>query len=375
MSTQAMASTGGIELTALQMARALTARGHAVSVIATHGGDLALPFRSASERVSVHGNFQHTLFSARQLLAPLDLARWMRSSVSAVTAASKARPDVIYAHAFFSLPWALATARITGRPVVCHLHGCAGGRLGRQASLWVGGADAFIAPSAFVRDDWVRNGLPGDRIRVISGGVDPEEYPPGTAADQAESRRNLGLPPEGFVALFLGRLVPEKGVEVLMDAWRQLDFPPAEGTLLLVGPGRPEYVRALTAGTDAQYLPTRADVITPLHAADVVVVPSQWEEPFGRVVIEAMAAGRPVLAARSGAIPEILTGPFADHLFEKGDAPALADLLRRTATGRQRTPDLWDRCTRHVSDNFALSDRVDALEALFHEVVAVRHAG
>jgi glycosyltransferase involved in cell wall biosynthesis len=157
---------------------------------------------------------------------------------------------------------------------------------------------------------------------------------------------------------------------VLMDAWKRLDLPPAEGTLLLVGPGAPGYVRALLAGTDAWYLPTRSDVITPLHAADVVVVPSQWEEPFGRVVIEAMAAGRPVLAARSGAIPEILTGPFADNLFEKGDARALADLLRQAMAGRHRTPDLWDRCTRHVRDGFALSDRVDALEALFHEVVA-----
>jgi glycosyltransferase involved in cell wall biosynthesis len=369
MSTQAMASTGGIELTAFQMSRALTARGHAVSVIATHGGDLDLPFRSAAERVSVHGNFQHTLFSARQLLAPLDLARWMRSSVSAVRAARKARPDVIYAQAFFSLPWALATARVTGKPVVCHLHGCAGARLGRQASRWVGGVDAFVAPSAFVRDDWVRNGLPGDKIRIITGGVDPDDYPPGTAAAQAESRRMLGLPPHGFVVLFLGRIVPEKGVEVLLDAWKRLDLPRDEGRLLLVGPGPPEYVRALTAGTDAEYLPTRADVITPLHAADVVVVPSQWEEPFGRVVIEAMAAGRPVLAARSGAIPEILTGPFAGNLFEKGDAHALADLLRRAISGRDRTPDLWDRCTRHVRAGFSLSDRVDELEALFDQVV------
>ena len=124
------------------------------------------------------------------------------------------------------------------------------------------------------------------------------------------------------------------------------------------------------AGTDAEYLPTRADVITPLHAADVVVVPSQWEEPFGRVVIEAMAAGRPVLAARSGAIPEILTGPFAGNLFEKGDAHGLADLLRRAISGRDRTPDLWDRCTRHVRAGFSLSDRVDELEALFDQVVA-----
>jgi glycosyltransferase involved in cell wall biosynthesis len=262
----------------------------------------------------------------------------------------------------------LATARLTGAPIACHLHGCAGGRLGRQASEWVRRVDAFIAPSEFVRDEWVGHGLPGGKVTVITGGIDPEEYPFGDAGAQAEARRELGLPRDGFIAVYLGRIVPDKGVEVLLDAWKHLDLDPTEGRLLVVGPGHPGYVRALAAGTDAAFQPTRTDVITPLHAADVVVVPSQWEEPFGRVVIEAMAAGRPVLAARSGAIPEILTGPFADNLFAKGDVPALADLLRRAMAGRGDDPDTWHRCTAHVKERFLLADRIDQLEALFQRM-------
>jgi glycosyltransferase involved in cell wall biosynthesis len=368
MSTQAMASTGGIEVTALQIARELAARGHTLSVIATSDGDLETSFRSAAEHVSVHGNFQHPLFSPWHFLSPLEMVQWSGRAASAVRAARRTRPDLIYGHSFFSVPWALATSQVTGKPVVCHLHGCAGGPLGRQASLWARRVDAFIAPSAFVRDDWVENGLPSDKIRVIFGGVDPEEYPPGSTEDQVQSRQQLGLPASGFVALFLGRVVPDKGVEVLLDAWKLLGLDPTVGTLLIVGPGHPEYIRALTAGTDMEYLTERADVIVPLHAADVVVVPSQWEEPFGRVAIEAMAAGRPVVAARSGAIPEILTGPFAGNLFDKTDAQALAELLGYAITWRDRDPDLWGRCTRHVLENFALSDRVDELEALFQEV-------
>jgi glycosyltransferase involved in cell wall biosynthesis len=369
MSTQAMASTGGIELTAFQIGRQLAARGHHLSVIATDGGDLEPAFRSMAEHVSTHGNFQHTIFSRWQLLAPLDLGRWAHSSLSAVRAASAARPDIIYANAFFSLPWALATAQITGKPIVCHLHGCAGGPLGRQASHWARRVDAFIAPSEFVRNEWVHNGLPAQKIRTIYGGIDPDEYPQGSTADQAESRRNLGVPPHVFMALFLGRVVPEKGVEVLLDAWKLVNLDPTEGRLLIVGPGHPGYTRALAAGTDAEFLPTRADVIVPLHAADVVVVPSQWEEPFGRVVIEAMAAGRPVLAARSGAIPEILTGRFAGNLFEKGDTQGLGHLLRREIAGRGGQPDLWNRCASHIREHFSLAERVNELEALFLEVL------
>lgn len=367
MSTQAMASTGGIELTALQIARELTNRGHSLWVVATDGGDLEPSFRAACENVSIHGNFQHSLFSVRQHLAPMDLPQWAGSTVSAALAARRARPDIIYAHAFFSLPWALSTAQITGRPIVCHLHGCAGGPLGREASLWVRRTAAFIAPSDFVRDEWVDNGMPVDKIHTIYGGIDPAEYPSGTAADQAEARRILGLPQDGFVALYLGRVVPDKGVEELVDAWRLAGFDPADARLLIVGPGHPGYVRALTAGTDAEYLPERADVVTPLHAADVVVVPSQWDEPFGRVVIEAMGAGRPVLAARSGGIPEILTGPFAANLFEKDDILAMADLLVGAVGWHDRQPDLWDRCTSHVVSHFSLADRVDELEALFEQ--------
>ena len=74
--------------------------------------------------------------------------------------------------------------------------------------------------------------------------------------------------------------------------------------------------------------------------------------------------GRPVLASRSGAIPEILTGRFAGHLFEKGDAAGLAVLLRNLRGWQDRDPALAARCTAHVEERFQLSDRVDALEVL-----------
>jgi hypothetical protein len=84
MNTMALGSTGGIELTAFQMARELAARGHPVSVLGTGGGDLEQSFRAFAEHVSVHGNFQHTLFSPGQLRAPGDLVRWSLQMTSAV---------------------------------------------------------------------------------------------------------------------------------------------------------------------------------------------------------------------------------------------------------------------------------------------------
>jgi glycosyltransferase involved in cell wall biosynthesis len=373
MNTMALGSTGGIELTAFQMARELAARGHPVSVLGTGGGDLEQSFRAFAEHVSVHGNFQHTLFSPGQLRAPGDLVRWSLQMTSAVEAARRSRPDVVYANAFFSLPWALATAAVTHSGIVCHLHGGAGGPVGRQAALWARWVDSFVAPSQFIRDDWVRNGLSAERVKVITGGVDPGDYPFGDDDARAAARQALGLPPDTFIALFLGRIVPEKGVESLLEAWRRLGLDRADGRLVIVGPGHPGYLRALAAGTDATFLPPSTDVLTPLHAADVVVVPSLWEEPFGRVVIEAMVTGRPVLASRSGGIPEILTGRFAGHLFEKGDATELAALLRGLIGWRDREPGLAARCAAHVEEHFQLSDRVDGVEALLGQAAGAHH--
>jgi glycosyltransferase involved in cell wall biosynthesis len=106
----------------------------------------------------------------------------------------------------------------------------------------------------------------------------------------------------------------------------------------------------------------RTDVVTPLHAADVVVVPSIYEEPFGRTVIEAMSTGRPVIASSVGGIPEILTGGLAELLVAPGDAGALAAKLAEVLDWRTGRPDLGPRCADHVARHFTLSSMVDQVE-------------
>jgi glycosyltransferase involved in cell wall biosynthesis len=94
----------------------------------------------------------------------------------------------------------------------------------------------------------------------------------------------------------------------------------------------------------------------------VVVVPSLWAEPFGRVIVEAFATGRPVLASRIGGIPEILTGEFERFLVEPGDAALLASGLESLVGWQQREPGLADRCRTHVQDHFSLDRAVDGVE-------------
>jgi glycosyltransferase involved in cell wall biosynthesis len=113
-------------------------------------------------------------------------------------------------------------------------------------------------------------------------------------------------------------------------------------------------------------------VVTPLHAADVVVVPSVWDEPFGRVVIEAMATGCPVVASAVGGIPEILTGRFSSMLFPRGDARNLADRIETLAGWRTLDPSLAAACVRHVAERFSLRRSVDLIEETLADVVDLR---
>jgi glycosyltransferase involved in cell wall biosynthesis len=206
-----------------------------------------------------------------------------------------------------------------------------------------------LAAGARVR----RLGVPAERVAVLPQfGVDPARY---AAGDARVLRARLGgrRPVVGYV----GRLVGEKGVDLLIDA-----VEPLEVQVLVVGAG-PE--RERLERRVASWPPDRAvftgaisheAVPDHLAALDVLVLPSRttagWMEQFGHVLVEAMAAGVPVVAAASGAIPEVVDD--AGLLFPEGDAAALrarvAELLgdgdlRRAlaARGRARVA----RCYTH----------------------------
>ncbi len=131
-----------------------------------------------------------------------------------------------------------------------------------------------------------------------------------------------------------------------------------------------QYLRELesTAAGDVRFIPLRRDVVPPLHAADVVVVPSVWDEPFGRTIIEGLATGRPVVASRVGGIGEILTGPLERFLFDRGDAEGLASRIRAVASWRVDEPSLGRACTDRVTGSFTLSRMADGIERAFSSV-------
>lgn len=184
----------------------------------------------------------------------------------------------------------------------------------------------------------------------------PQQYFHVDPARRAVTRQRLGV--DGRVVAYFGRLSPEKGVHLLLDALEEIASP---WTLLidsfmpsgdyqqrlwtrLQGPAWSARVRWI----EAQH----GEVAAYMNAADIVVVPSistaQWVEQYGRVAPEAMACGCLVIVARSGALPELVAD--AGWSFPEGSAQALREQLQSALAGLPDLQHLRDKAARRASD-------------------------
>ena len=293
---------------------------------------------------------------------------------AAVRAARACAPQVVYANRAEQLLWATIAARRARAALVVHLrHHPFPAPLVRLLGR---GDTRYLAVSRFMQDRWIAAGLNPRAVEVVPNGVDTNIYRPPAADERTIARARLGIPDDRPLVLCYGRLSIDKGIATLLAAWSAQRRSGSPAQLILAGDADPE-VRDLVGGQDGsvRWEPRRDDVTGLLHAADLVVLPATWEEPFGRVVIEAMSAGVPVVASRIGGIPEILTGRFASHLVPAGNATALASAMTGLLGWRQGAPDLGSAGRQHVRRHFHLDHTVDRVESALVRAVDQRRQG
>lgn len=179
------------------------------------------------------------------------------------------------------------------------------------------------------------------KVCVVPAGVDTSLFHPG---DRAGARRSLDLPPDVPVILFVGRIDPIKGLDVLVDALcglRREMWLTAPPRLVLVGGGNgePAFEKLITR-VSARHVLDQIDFVGSVshtalpnyyRAADVVAVPSLYES-FGLVAVEAMACGTPVVASRVGGLAFTVDDDRTGYLVPHNDPRALADRLRAILT-------------------------------------------
>jgi glycosyltransferase involved in cell wall biosynthesis len=189
--------------------------------------------------------------------------------------------------------------------------------LHRALPTWRRTVDRFCALTDFARDKFIQGGLPAERIAVKPNFLQTDPGP------------GLG---SGRYAICVARLSPEKGIDTLLAAWREL-----AGLLPLKiigdGPLAEEVRRAAATIPGVEWLGRRelAEVLQLMGDASLLVMPSIWYETFGRTIIEAFAMGTPVIASRIGALAELVSEGETGLLFEPGSGADLAAKVRSFA--------------------------------------------
>jgi glycosyltransferase involved in cell wall biosynthesis len=314
----------------------------------------------------------------RDLVATLRLARLIR----------RERPDILHTHTAKAGTVGRVAALLAGRrapPIVVHtfhghvLRGYFGplrSGLFRLLERWLAArTTALIAVSPQVRDDLVALGVaPPERFVVIRLGIELDERVAAEQNGRAESRRYLGIASDRFAVGWIGRMTAVKRTDDVLVAFRRLRDDGVDAVLCMVGdgPDRPELERRaheLGVIRDTLFLGYQEDV-APFYAAfDALVLPSSNEgTPVS--AIEALAAGRPVVATRVGGVPDVVQEGQDGFLVDPGATDDLADRLARLA----RDPALRERMggagRERVLPRYAVARLIDDVDRLYRSLLA-----
>jgi glycosyltransferase involved in cell wall biosynthesis len=382
-------ATGGTERSALEIARIQSSRGHDVTV-------------ASKAEEYWEGRWE----GVRLLhLAPYS---WIRictfgkakgSHLPLAWLIQSGRFDLIHLHEYYN------TKYFSSRPKVMHFHNDPLGlvnatEFARAApEFWaqVGRSSAQIAVSEFVvgrlrlaHNHAGSSALPANIVKV-PGGADSKVRVPEKRKDERQRiRQKLGLKETDVLFLFAGAIRPEKGVDYLARAFAKLSDESAGACLAIAG-GTKLWVeegwlhgKALEA-TEQQVLKILAPAITrkrafmlglvpPVEmdayyaAADIFVLPSMFQETFGLVLLEAFSAGLPVIAFRSGGIPELVENRKNGIIIPQGDEEALYRSMRELMLDGE----LRDRLAsagQSVPGRFPWKNTVDRIEAVYRDVL------
>jgi glycosyltransferase involved in cell wall biosynthesis len=382
---------GGIPRVASAVCQGLVARGHRVSVATTDArdggarlsGGSRLRGWSASGRggveVRVFPNLSNRIAFGRQFFVPLGLSAYLAKSAGLF--------DLIHIHGHHHLPSVLAARAATraGVPYLITPNGLVPRDEGQRAAKWIfdttlgrhvlRDAARITATTEAERSDLLACGLEPERLRLLPNPLELEAFeapgPPGALRQQLRAR---GARAQGPVVLYLGTLIPQKGVDVLVRAL--VDLAP-EVTLAVAGPDLGGGARARRAvkelGLEERVLflgrvegQARAGL---LADADLVAYPGRAES-FGLVPLEALVCGSPVVVGDDSGSGELIASVGGGLLVPPGDAPALARALGQILEDPERWGALARAGGEEVRRRFGPAAVAARAEEIYTELVS-----
>jgi glycosyltransferase involved in cell wall biosynthesis len=350
---------GGSEVMFSSMTKLLRERGHDVIEVQKDNADLRLPV----QKLAAFGSAIYSPAAKREMTELLKRERpaavhvhnlFPQFSVSILDACRGAGvPVLFHVHDYkISCPTAqhlrngqICTKCNGGREYFCAIHNCRGSwpmsigyalrnMYARSSGKLVDGASLFLTCSSFVRDRLIDNGFPQEKCRTLNNFID---MPPFT-----------GRGGEGEYIAYVGRISPEKGIDVLLAAAAQLKLP-----VKLAGDPKfmPGVVERAPANVRFVGKLDRPSTDRFLQNARMLVAPSIWWEAFGLVAAEAMSRELPVIASRTGGLAEVVDHNINGILVEPNDATALAAAMT----------ELWDDAPRRAAMGQAGREKAERL--------------
>jgi glycosyltransferase involved in cell wall biosynthesis len=234
--------------------------------------------------------------------------------------------------------------------------------LHRARGTWIRDVDAFIALSAFQREKMTGAGLPAEKVYVK-----PNFYP-GLPKIKAWGERDTAV-------VYVGRLSAEKGVATLVAAWRQWGTEAPELRLVGDGPMRDELVEAAT-GFPVRFLGqlSRDNTQQEMEKAKLLVLPSEWFETFGMVVIEAFAHGTPVAVSKLGALPSIVREGVTGVTFPPADPAGLLASVRQAWSDDGLLARMGEAARKEFEDKYTEEANYRQLMEIYENVLAGKTA-
>lgn len=234
--------------------------------------------------------------------------------------------------------------------------------------------DQAVAPSKTAADILRQNGIEVP-VRAISCGVDLDHFHPNGKSDALRYRAQFDLDPEATLLLFVGRIDEEKQLDLLLRALRILDR--SDIHLAIVGRGEMspklhELRRSLGLEHRVHFTGPVSDeeLVALLNVADIFAMPSE-AELLSMATLEAMACGRPVLAARARALPELVNDGVNGYLFNPGDVKDAVRCIARLVDERDRWP-IMSEASLQQARKHGLNHIIESYEALYGDVIGQR---
>ncbi|MCF8050007.1 MAG: glycosyltransferase family 4 protein [Desulfobacterales bacterium] len=233
--------------------------------------------------------------------------------------------------------------------------------------------DRTIALTEAERDDYIRFRVSKpEKLSIVHSGIDIERFQASNGGDAVSLRADLGIAADAVVVGFVGWLLPIKDPATLLEAMARVWTKIVNAVVVFVGKGELEAAlkkkaEAAGAGQKAVFTGWRSDIPALMNIFDIFVLPSR-NEGMGRVLVEAMAAGKPVIGSRTGGIHDLIRHGENGYLFGTGNAAELAKGILTLAEDADLRKRMGER-GREMAQQYSTKSMIKKIDELYTKLL------